>query len=456
MNKISTSRSCSFGTDGIRAHADGFPFTPKALNALGVAIARWALDKYNKKTPGVLIGHDTRLSCPRIKNDLIAGLAQFPLDIVDGQVLPTPAVYQLIRDNSRFDFGIVISASHNPYYDNGIKLFDAKMTKISKEDEGVIEAYFEKMHNQELLLGSSPRGNALDVMWREAPKIYQDKVASYFPPNFLAGIKIVLDCANGATAKIAPALFKQLGAEVIAIANNPTGTNINEKCGSTHPEVLQARVVQEHAHIGFAFDGDGDRLMVVSKSGILKNGDDVLFLLLSLAEYAATKTIVGTVMSNQGLEQTLVQVNKKLLRTQVGDKYVAQALVANNLPLGGEVSGHTIIQNYMPTSDGIFVALKVLQAVIATNNWQLKTFDAYPQVLLNIPIAQKKDLSLPPLSIIITTYEKKIPAGRILVRYSGTEKILRVMTEAQSYELAHSVAQELAQELQQALVVNND
>ena len=187
---------------------------------------------------------------------------------------------------------------------------------------------------------------------------------------------------------------------------------------------------------------------------MIKNGDDVLFLLLSLPEYAATTTIVGTIMSNQGLEQALAKLNKKFIRTKVGDKYVAEALTTNNLPLGGETSGHTIIQKHKPTSDGIFVSLKVLEAVISNNNWELKTFEAYPQVLLNIPIANKKDLSAAPFSEIISTYEKKLPTGRILVRYSGTEKILRVMTEAQSQELAVSTAQALAQELQKALATD--
>lgn len=440
QNKQSVQRKnrCLFGTDGIRAHADSFPFTSEALVALGKAIAKWSLGKYGKQYPGVLIGHDTRISCSRIKTALVAGMQCFNLVVVDGGILPTPAVYQLIKDDARFDFGLVISASHNPYHDNGIKLFDSLKTKISKEDESIIENFFEDFYEPV-------------ETWDNAKALYQQRILQHFNPQFLSGIKIVLDCAHGATAKIAPELFTHLGAEVIALAIHPTGTNINDYCGSTHPQALQERVLQEKAHLGIAFDGDGDRLVFVNQAGVVKNGDDVLFLLLSLPEFATTETIVGTVMSNQGFENALQQLNKKLIRTPVGDKYVAQALQEYNLPLGGEISGHTIIQSYMPTSDGVFVALKVLEAVIQKENWQLETFSAYPQVLLNIPVVGKKDLSLPPLSTIITKYEKELQGGRVLVRYSGTENILRVMTEAASREIATNVAQALAHALQKEL-----
>lgn len=448
MNKIQINQVCSFGTDGIRARADEFPLTQQPLIALGKAIAQWAREKYGKNNPSVLIGHDTRISCPRIKNDLIAGLAQFPLDIVDGDIIPTPAVYQLIKESNRFDFGIVISASHNPYYDNGIKLFDAQACKLSRKDEECIEAYFVQ-HNQEVGPKEEPIKHV--ESWNNAAQKYQETIIALFKPNFLSGIKIVLDCAHGATAHIAPEIFTQLGAHVIAIAAAPNGTNINEKCGATHPEWLQKEVLSSHAHIGFSFDGDGDRLVVINHAGEIKNGDDVVFLLLEHPEYATTTTLVGTIMSNQGLEQSLARMGKKLIRTNVGDKYIAQALEENKLPLGGEISGHTIVRDYLPTSDGIFVALKVLESVIVHNNWDLKTFQAYQQVLINLPVAHKKDLSIPPLSTIIDRYKQKLPQGRILVRYSGTEKLLRVMAEDQSPELAHNVAEALAHELQNAL-----
>ncbi len=446
MNKL-----LAFGTDGIRANADGFPFTSRALYALGKAIAQWATEKYKVPSPGVLIGHDTRISCSRIKSDLIFGLAQSQLDIVDGGVMPTPMAYQLIKDSSRFNFCIVISASHNPYYDNGIKLFDAKSSKLSKNDEAHIEAYFASWYATELDTANNELPKISVETWASAEQHYQEKIVSHFSEKFFKDIKVVLDCAHGATAHIAPAVFTKLGAEVITIADQPNGTNINENCGATHPEDLQKKVLAEKAHIGFAFDGDGDRLIVVSQSGAIKNGDDVLFLLQTLPEYKTVNTLVGTVMSNQGLEQALATLNKKLIRTKVGDRYIAEALVTNDLPIGGEISGHTIIRDYMPTSDGIFVALKVLEAVIINQNWNLTTFDAFPQILLNIPIKSKKDLATPPIANIISAYEKKMVDGRILVRYSGTENILRVMTEAKSLQLAQTTAEELAQELQKIL-----
>ncbi len=365
--------------------------------------------------------------------------------------MPTPMAYQLIKDSSRFNFCIVISASHNPYYDNGIKLFDAKASKLTKKDEAHITTYFEEWYAKEQ---NNPATQSPEIpveIWTAAEKHYQDKIVSHFPANVFKGIKVVLDCAHGATAHIAPAIFTQLGAEVIAIADQPTGTNINEKCGATHPEDLQKKVVAEKAHVGFAFDGDGDRIIAVTKTGTIKNGDDVLFLLQTHPEYKAAQTIVGTVMSNQGFEQALAALGKKLIRTKVGDRYVAEALVKDHLSIGGEISGHTIIRDYMPTSDGIFVALKVLEAVIINQNWDLTTFNAFPQVLLNIPIQNKKDLAVDPFPDIIATYEKLLPTGRILVRYSGTENILRVMTEAESLQLAQTTAQELAQELQKFL-----
>jgi phosphoglucosamine mutase len=441
----------AFGTDGIRAHANEYPFTSCALDALGKAIAQWAIEKYDTKNPVVLIGHDTRISCSRIKKDIIFGLAHFNLNIVDGGVMPTPMVCQLIKDSPRFHFGIVISASHNPYYDNGIKLFDSKMSKLSIEDEKNIIAYFHASYSEEKDFSSQPQKNVNVETWTTAVQDYEKKIASYFPSNFLCGKKIVIDCAHGATSHIAPDLFLKFGAEVIAIAQEPTGININEKCGTLYPDYIQKAVLAHNAHIGFAFDGDGDRLVAVGQSGIIKNGDDILFLLLTLPEYATTSTVVGTIMSNKGFEQALNKSNKKLIRTNVGDKYVAESLVANNLSLGGELSGHTIIKDYMTTSDGIFVALKIAEAAFIHNNWLLETFDAFPQILLNIPVNNKKDLTKHPFLDIITTYEKQLPSGRILVRYSGTEKILRVMTEAQSQEHAFSVAQALANELQHEL-----
>ena len=444
-----TIKTISFGTDGIRAHANEFPFTQDALYALGKSIGEWTIKKYHAtNNPHILIGHDTRISCNQIKNDLIKGLATYPLTIFDGKTIPTPAVCQLIQNDKKFNIGIVISASHNPYQDNGIKLFDALHSKISKDDETTIIALFEKYYKQE---DTPQKSQAQIVDWPKAAEIYTQNIINQFPSEFLSGLKIVLDCANGATYAIAPLLFQKLGATVITTGVQPTGININKECGSLYPNHISLLVKQHQADIGFAFDGDGDRLIVVNKHGTIKNGDDLLFLLLSLPEFKDITTVVGTIMSNQGFEEALKKNNKRLIRTKVGDKYVAQEMKKQHLPLGGEISGHVIIKDYLSTSDGIFVALKTLLAIVQTKNWDIETFIPYPQSLINVAIKNKKDLTLPHLADIIKKYESQLTYGRILVRYSATENILRVMVEASSQENVTQTAEKLATELKQAI-----
>jgi phosphoglucosamine mutase len=425
-----------FGTDGIRGKASEFPFTQKPLFKLGIAIARWSIKKYQTKTPRIIIGHDTRLSCGQIKENLLMGLSALPIKLTDGGVLPTPAVLRIMQQEKIFDCGIVISASHNPYTDNGIKLFDAKTGKISKEDEDAIVKFFyeEKISPLE-----------------DAQEKYIKTVLPHFKSNFLAGKKIVLDCAHGATCKVAPKIFEQLGATVIALSISPNGKNINEQCGALHPELVKSAVIEQKANIGFAFDGDGDRVIAVNKNGIIKNGDDILALLIEHSEIKNKKTVVGTIMTNHGLENHLKEKKINLLRTRVGDKYVAGKLVDENLTLGGESSGHIIISTYMNTGDGIFVALKVLESIVLNNNWEMKTFKKVPQFLKNIPVSQKKDLAQQPYANIIKEEESKLIDGRVVVRYSGTENLLRVMVEDQEEFYAEKIATDLSEKLQKAL-----
>jgi phosphoglucosamine mutase len=418
-----------FGTDGIRGKSDQFPFTPSALRSLGAAIAQWGTEKY--KNSQVLLGHDTRISCDMIKKHLIAGLSDFPIKICDGNVLPTPAILQLIK-NSDYNFGIVISASHNPYKDNGIKLFDAQSGKLSEQDEAIIVKNFNNFSQKE----------------RSFQKIYQKNITKHFLQNFLDGKKIVLDCANGATFSVAPKIFSSLGAEVVTINTTPDGKNINKNCGALHLEQLQKAVLKENADAGFAFDGDGDRVIAVNKNSKIKNGDDLLAILLQHKDLKNERTIVGTIMTNHGFEHHLKKNNKSLIRTKVGDKYVAAQLEEQNLMLGGEASGHIIIKNYLNTGDGIFVALKVLESVMENNNWEMKTFVKTPQFLINVPIVEKKDLNKEPLSPIIQDYKTKLIDGRIVVRYSGTENLLRVMVEDQTIDSAHAIAKNLSAELE--------
>lgn len=439
----------SFGTDGIRGTFGHPPFTDDGIKALSAAIARWAEQKYTDKQPKVLIGCDTRISGPEIKKILINVLINSGIYVVDGGVLPTPAIYRLISKNASFDFGISISASHNPYQDNGIKIFDAKKCKLDRADEAKIEAEFALSMQRQV--SATKKIGAIAMQETQSSQEYQEHVYPHFTPNFLAGTQIVLDCAHGATFQLAPKIFEHLGAKIIKIGANPNGTNINEKCGSMHPELLKDTVLKHNADLGFAFDGDGDRLLIVTKDGVIKDGDDILMLLLQHPTYQNTLGIVSTIISNQGLEAALKSIGKLLIRTTVGDKYVTAALDEHNLLLGGETSGHIIIKDYMPTGDGIFAALKTMESIILNNNWNLETFKKYPQVMINVPVKFKHDLSQSPYDDIIKKCSDSIKDGRIVVRYSGTENLLRIMAEASTSLAASSTAETLAKSLQEAL-----
>ena len=436
----------NFGTDGIRGKATGYLFKHETLYCLGMAIAQWSISKYQKPNPKILIGSDTRISSPRIKKAFKKGLACMPLHIVDGKILPTPAVCQLIQKNSDFDFGVVISASHNPYDDNGIKIFDAKYNKLNSMDEQAIIDNFEKISKTPLNL----KNVAKEEFWNDAKNTYKDNILSYFKPNFLSGIKVVLDCANGATYKIAPDIFKSLGAQVIELENKPNGRNINKECGALHPQKLQETVLKNKGDLGFAFDGDGDRLLAVNKKGEIKDGDDILALLLNHQKFVNTDKIVGTIVTNHGFDLYLKKNNKTLIRTDVGDKHIAAKLEENNLLLGGENSGHIIMKDYMNTGDGIFAALRILETIIPTKNWEMKTFLKVPQIVINLPVIQKKDLSLKPFAKIIKDQQDALKNGRLVVRYSGTENLLRIMAEDENGDSATNVAQALANQLKEA------
>jgi len=409
---------------------------------------------------------DTRESGSAIMDWLITGMVQENVSVVDGGVLPTPAVCHIIQSNpEQWHAGVVISASHNPYYDNGIKLFDACRGKLTREDEACILAefdvvcgitpsrdvsYFDKLDmsaHAELVKARCARVTKGD----DLVHAYGSAITAHFPKNFLRGMTIVLDCANGATSRIAPEVFAHCGAQVFVLANQPTGKNINEKSGALHPDFVAEAVKEYGADVGFAFDGDGDRLVMVNRHGIVADGDDVLVMLMNHPAYASCKTVVSTIMANQGLELYINSVGKTLIRTSVGDKYVAAYLEEHALPLGAEPSGHVIIRDFLGTSDGIFVGLKVLESMILTHNKDLITFTKYPQSLVSVHVNVKKDLSEPPLSTIIQDYKKNLENGRLIVRFSGTEHVLRVMVEASDKKRAETIACDLAHALQQAL-----
>jgi phosphoglucosamine mutase len=374
-------------------------------------------------------------------------LTQHGITVYDAQILPTPALAKLIQHDQRFACGMVISASHNAAHDNGIKIFDAQTGKISESDENLIEQLFSE--NNPL---PSIKQFGVTHYWHDAQRTYINTVLRHFQPFFLRGVKIVIDCAHGATYHVAPRIFESLGAQTIIIGNAPSGNNINKQCGSTDLDQLKQTILIHKADIGFAFDGDGDRVVAVNRKGQTKDGDHILALLSEHPQFLLQKSIVGTVMSNEGLAKLLAEKNTKLLRTPVGDKYINQELTKKQLLLGGEQSGHIILKNYLHTGDGVFVALRMLEAMMHTNNWLINVFKPLPQCFANIPIKKKIPILEPFIQKIINLHKKTLPNGRILIRYSGTENILRVMTEDDYHKNAQATCTNLARELQ--LVLN--
>lgn len=430
-----------FGTDGIRTRIGAHPLTLESLPRLGMAIAQWALEKY-KHNPTILLGHDTRQSCSLVKSALQAGLLCNNAQVYDAQVLPTPAICNIIHKATHFDLGIIISASHNPWHDNGIKIVDKHDGKLSYTDELRISTIF---HENKHTFSYASLGEIR--YFPAAAAQYMLSLNTFFSPQFLHGKKIVLDCANGATSSIAPSIFTHFGAQVIVINNHPNGTNINQDCGALHPEALQKTVIEHTADIGFAFDGDGDRIIAVSRRSEIKNGDDILAILLDHPTYKNASCVVGTVMTNQGFDAYLSNRNKKLLRANVGDKYVSERMEQEQSIIGGEQSGHIILHDYLNTGDGIFTALRIVETLTMSENWDMHTFIKFPQVLINIPIGVKKDLALPHLADIIKHHEALLPQGRLLVRYSGTESVLRILVEDSDASMAHSIGTKLSEQL---------
>ncbi len=434
-----------FGTDGIRAKVGHYPLTEDALPKLGRALALWAQEKYGTKAH-FLIASDTRYSCSWLKAHLESGLLSTQIKLSDAHILPTPAVFHLINESPTYTGGIIISASHNTAEDNGIKLVDAKTGKLTLEDEKRI---------LELMLAGPTRINykhlGTSLVCAEAQDRYINTIISLFSPGFLKGHTIVLDCTHGATYQVAPRIFKALGSTCIVINAQPNGYNINERSGALHLESLQEEVIKQRASWGFAFDGDGDRVIAVNTNGEIKDGDDILALLAHHPSYKDLPSLVSTIMANQGLEVYLKALGKELIRTSVGDKYVIEALVQQGSLLGGEPSGHIIVKDVIATGDGILAALKIVQTALLTENLELKSFTRFPQVLINVPIKSQKNLQEPPLSDIIAESKKCLRAGRLIVRYSGTEPLVRIMVEDSDKELTKTVAHDLAVQLQAVL-----
>ena len=433
-----------FGTDGVRGKVGTYPITPDFALKLGWAAGKVLASQGSKM---VLIGKDTRISGYMLESALEAGLAAAGLSAAFTGPMPTPAIAYLTR-TFRAEAGIVISASHNPYYDNGIKFFSAKGTKLPDEIEEAIEAMLEQPMDcvESAELGKASRIN-------DAAGRYIEFCKGTFPAHLgLEGYKIVVDCANGATYHIAPNVLRELGAEVIEIGTDPNGLNINEKCGATDVTALQAKVVEKKADVGLAYDGDGDRIMMVDHLGNKVDGDQILFIIAreALRSGQLKGGVVGTLMSNMSLEIALKMLGVPFLRANVGDRYVLEKMVENDWTLGGENSGHIIIADKNTTGDGIVASLAVLAAMAQHKlslNELASAVKLFPQVLINVRFAGGDNpLESDAVKSVATDVEKRLEGkGRILLRKSGTEPLIRVMVECQDATLAQQCAEEIAE-----------
>ncbi|MGC3832936.1 phosphoglucosamine mutase [Moritella viscosa] len=432
-----------FGTDGIRGLVGVAPITPEFALKLG-----WAAGKVLAKqgTRKVLIGKDTRISGYMLECALEAGLSAAGLDVAFMGPMPTPAVAYLTR-TFRAEAGIVISASHNPYHDNGIKFFSANGTKLPDDVELAIEAQLEK---ELTCVESAELGKAVRI--DDAAGRYIEYCKSTFPSRAsLKGLKIVLDCAHGATYHIAPNVFKELGAEIITIGVEPNGLNINDGCGATAPEALAARVLAEKADLGVAYDGDGDRLMMVDHTGYVIDGDEVLYIIArdALRNGVLKGGVVGTLMANMGLELALKSLGIPFARSAVGDRYVVEMMLEKGWRIGGENSGHIISLDHTTTGDGIVSSLLVLAALV-NSGLTLKELGSgmskFPQVLVNVRFSGDSDpLLAESVQQSVADVEQELAdRGRVLLRKSGTEPLIRVMVEGEDETHVLALANKIA------------
>lgn len=445
-----------FGTDGIRGKANKYPMSPDIVLRLGQAIGTHF--KKNYPNPKILIGKDTRRSGYMLEQALSAGICSVGVDVMFLGPLPTPGIAYLTR-GMRACAGIVISASHNPYWDNGIKIFSADGYKLPDEIEDQLEAIMEIDRKDSLPIGMEI-GYARRI--DDAIGQYAVFLKEQFPKRHtLEGLRIVLDCANGAAYKVAPKVFSELGAELFLLGVNPDGKNINEDCGALHPQKLIEQVRLYKADIGIALDGDADRLIVVDDNAQTIDGDQTLAICgsyLKSRERLRNDGIVATVMSNMGLDQCLNRVGVKVVRSRVGDRYVMEEMRKNQFILGGEQSGHLIFNDCATTGDGILAALHLLEVMAETNKplSELKrVMEIFPQVLKNVTVSRKIPLEdFPKLKTHIENCTKTLGnRGRVLFRYSGTENVARIMVEGENDVEIRRMASELAGIMEEAGIV---
>ncbi len=438
-----------FGTDGVRGVANLPPMTVETVLEIGRAAA-YLCKRQGRPYHKIAIGRDTRRSGSMLESALTAGICSMGVDVIPLGPMPTPGIAFLTR-SLRADMGIVISASHNPYQDNGIKIFSREGTKLRDSEEDEIEGLITTGRNRMKPQPGSEIGVARRI--EDPAGRYIVFCKNTFPPRLsLEGTRIVLDCANGATYRVAPAVFAELGAEVEAINCEPTGTNINERCGSQPPEELAARVLERRAEVGLAFDGDGDRLIAIDEKGKELTGDHIVAVCASMYKshgWLRNNRVVTTVMSNIGFLTALRQVGIEHSATKVGDRYVLERMLEEDAVIGGEPSGHVIFLNHHSTGDGIITALQVLASMRDTGrplSELAKVMKLAPQKNINVNVKRKPPLEdLPDLQRAIRRAEKELGGnGRVLIRYSGTQAMCRVMVEGPRKEMTQRLAQYLA------------
>ncbi|MDT8440753.1 MAG: phosphoglucosamine mutase [Desulfuromonadales bacterium] len=437
-----------FGTDGVRGVANVDPMTTELAMQLGRAAAY--VFKHSDRRSRIVIGKDTRLSGYMIENALAAGICSMGVDVLLVGPLPTPGI-AFITASMRADAGVVISASHNPYQDNGIKFFARDGFKLPDEVEQRIEELVESDRIDSLRPTADEVGKAFRV--DDAAGRYIVFLKSTFPRSMdLTGLKIVLDCAHGAAYKVAPAVLEELGAEVFCYGVQPNGKNINADCGSLHPELIAQAVGEHGADLGIALDGDADRCIFVDAAGREVDGDHIMAICgthLLQRDALPGQTVVATVMSNMGLEIALRQAGGRLVRTAVGDRYVVEEMRRHGYLLGGEQSGHMIFLNHNTTGDGVLTALQVLAIMQATGKplaELAEVMTSLPQVLLNVRVRQRREIAdIPAVQRVVAAVEERLgQQGRVLIRYSGTEPLLRIMLEGEDQQEINAWAEEIA------------
>lgn len=438
-----------FGTDGIRGVAGEYPLDPATVYTFGIALGNDLTARHT--APEILIGSDTRESCPWIAGLVAGGLASRGVRVRFAGVITTPGVAYLTRSGP-FVAGVMISASHNPYYDNGIKVFGHSGFKLPDAEEHLIE--------QEILRlrGSVAPQKAELTVDETLDRQYLDYLASTVSVRF-DGMRLAVDCGNGAAYRLAPELFRRLGAEVTAVCTEPDGRNINQGCGALHLENLQRAVTAHGSDFGVAFDGDADRAMFVARSGKVVNGDGVLLAAARALQAAGSlpqATVVSTVMANLGLEKALERLGIRMLRTAVGDKYVLEEMVRRDAPLGGEQSGHVIFRQYATTGDGMLTALRMFEIARRAGaglDELTAGLEVYPQKLVNVRVKEKKALTeVPAVAHEIREVEEAFAgAGRVVVRFSGTEPLARVMVEGPDAEQVDRFSARIAQAIQREM-----